>query len=55
MKSCWAQYLLCWVVAVLVAGSMLSACGQKGSLVQPAVSAGSADSVEHKERVIKKP
>jgi len=35
MKFCWAQYLLWLVIAILGAGSMLSACGQKGSLVQP--------------------
>lgn len=35
MKICWAQYLLWLVVAILGAGSLLSACGQKGDLVQP--------------------
>jgi len=47
MKSCWAQYLLWWVLAVLAAGSMLSACGQKGSLVRPEMSAESTDSIEY--------
>lgn len=36
MKTCWAQYLLWLVIAVMGAGSMLSACGQKGALVRPA-------------------
>ncbi len=49
MKSCWAQYLLCWVIAVLGAGSMLSACGQKGALVKPVVSTETADSAKHKK------
>ena len=35
MKICWAQYLLWLVIAVLGAGSALSACGQKGDLYQP--------------------
>jgi predicted small lipoprotein YifL len=35
MKICWAQYLLWLVIAVLGAGSALSACGQKGALYQP--------------------
>lgn len=43
MKFCWAQYLLWLVIAVLGAGSMLSACGQKGDLVRPADSAQSAE------------
>lgn len=34
MKSCWAQYLLWLVIAVLGTGSALSACGQKGDLYQ---------------------
>ncbi|MCF6256915.1 MAG: lipoprotein [Gammaproteobacteria bacterium] len=55
MKFCWAQYLLCWVIAILGAGSLLTACGQKGSLIQPTVSAGIVDSVEYKERAVKKP
>jgi len=59
MKFCWAQYLLFWVIAISGAGSMLSACGQKGGLVHPVVSAeasaGPADSIENKERAVKKP
>jgi predicted small lipoprotein YifL len=39
MKSCWAQYLLWLVIAVLGTGSALSACGQKGDLYQPEPSA----------------
>lgn len=35
MKPCWAQYLLWLVIAVLGAGSALSACGQKGALYHP--------------------
>lgn len=35
MKTCWAQYLLWLVIAVFGAGSMLSACGQKGDLTRP--------------------
>jgi predicted small lipoprotein YifL len=35
MKTCWAQYLLWLVIAVLGAGSALSACGQTGSLYLP--------------------
>jgi predicted small lipoprotein YifL len=35
MKFCWAQYLLWLVIALLGAGSMLSACGQKGALQRP--------------------
>lgn len=35
MKICWAQYLLWLVIAVLGAGSVLSACGQKGALYHP--------------------
>ncbi len=35
MKSCWAQYLLWLVIAVLGTGSALSACGQKGALYHP--------------------
>jgi len=35
MKPCWAQYLLWLVIAVLGAGSMLSACGRKGDLYLP--------------------
>ncbi|MDT8383625.1 MAG: lipoprotein [Gammaproteobacteria bacterium] len=35
MKPCWAQYLLWLVIAVLGTGSLLSACGQKGSLTRP--------------------
>ena len=44
MKFCWAQYLLWLVIAVLGAGSMLSACGQKGDLVHPS---SMLESVEH--------
>jgi len=36
MKTCWAQYLLWLVVAVLGVGGVLSACGQKGALYRPA-------------------
>ena len=32
---CWAQYLLWAVIAILGAGSLLSACGQKGPLYLP--------------------
>ena len=32
---CWARYLFILVVIILGTGSMLSACGQKGSLVLP--------------------
>ena len=32
---CWAQYLLWAVIAIFGAGSMLSACGQKGNLYMP--------------------
>lgn len=35
MKTCWAQYLLWAVIAVLGTGSALSACGQKGDLYHP--------------------
>jgi len=35
MKTCWAQYLLWLVIAVLGTGSALSACGQKGDLYHP--------------------
>ena len=35
MKTCWAQYLLWLVIAVLGTGSALSACGQKGALYHP--------------------
>ena len=35
MKPCWAQYLLWLVIAVLGTASLLSACGQKGSLTRP--------------------
>ena len=35
MKTCWAQYLLWLVIAVMGTGSMLSACGQKGALMRP--------------------
>jgi len=35
MKTCWAQYLLWLVMAVLGTGSALSACGQKGALFIP--------------------
>ena len=35
MKPCWAQYLLWLVIAVLGAGNLLSACGQKGELTRP--------------------
>jgi hypothetical protein len=43
MKFCWAQYLLWLVIALLGAGSMLSACGQKGDLVRPTESAKLAE------------
>lgn len=43
MKPCWAQYLLWLVIAVLGAGSMLSACGQKGELTRPGSTAESSD------------
>ncbi|NOX93145.1 MAG: lipoprotein [Gammaproteobacteria bacterium] len=49
MKFCWAQYLLWLMIAVLGAGSMLSACGQKGALVKPVVAIEAADSAEHKK------
>lgn len=35
MKTCWLQYLFWAVIAVLGAGSALSACGQKGDLYHP--------------------
>ena len=35
MKTCWAQYLLWLVVAILGVGGVLSACGQKGALYRP--------------------
>ena len=35
MKTCWAQYLLWLVIAVLGAGNALVACGQKGDLYLP--------------------
>lgn len=38
MKFCWTQYLFWWVIAVLGAGSVLSACGQKGKLYHPEAS-----------------
>jgi hypothetical protein len=43
MKYCWAQYLLWLVIAILGAGSMLSACGQKGDLVRPDVNIESSE------------
>lgn len=43
MKFCWAQYLLWLVIAILGAGSMLSACGQKGDLVRPDMPIESAE------------
>jgi hypothetical protein len=54
MKFCWAQYLLRLVVAVLGlviavlgAGSMMSACGQKGKLVRPAEMSESTEQQSH--------
>ena len=35
MKSCWAQYLLWFVIATLGMGGALTACGQKGALYRP--------------------
>jgi len=35
MKTCWAQYLFWLVILILGAGSILSACGQKGDLYLP--------------------
>jgi predicted small lipoprotein YifL len=32
---CWARYLFIIVVAVLAAGQMIAACGQKGDLYLP--------------------
>ena len=32
---CWARYLFVIVVAVLAAGQMIAACGQKGDLYLP--------------------
>ena len=32
---CWSRYLFILVVVILGTASMLSACGQKGSLVMP--------------------
>ena len=46
MKSCWAQYLLWLVIAVLGTGSALSACGQKGALYQPEPSAKKGSEVQ---------
>jgi predicted small lipoprotein YifL len=47
MKSCWAQYLLWLVIAVLGTGSALSACGQKGALYQPEPSAAKEPSAHN--------
>jgi len=33
--TCWPQYLLWLVIAVLGTGNMLTACGQKGPLFLP--------------------
>ena len=49
MKSCWAQYLLWLVIAVLGTGSALSACGQKGDLYQPDRSTASKEPSAVKE------
>ena len=46
MKTCWAQYLLWLVIAILGAGGALSACGQKGALYRPAPEAAPAAPVE---------
>jgi len=46
MKTCWAQYLLWFAVAVLGVGGALSACGQKGALYHPAAEAPPAAQVE---------
>ena len=35
IMTCWPRYLLWLVIALLGAGSMLSACGQKGPLTLP--------------------
>ena len=35
MNTCWAKYLLLFVVVVLGTSSMLSACGKKGKLYHP--------------------
>lgn len=40
MKTCWAQYLLWLVIAVLGTASLLSSCGQKGDLYLPDKNAG---------------
>ena len=53
MKSCWAQYLLWLVIAVLGTGSALSACGQKGALYHPDAQKGSAAVQE--SSVVKEP
>jgi len=45
MKICWAQYLLWLVIAVLGAGSALSACGQKGRLHLPDAPAKASESI----------
>ncbi len=45
MKTCWAQYLLWLVVAILGVGGALSACGQKGALYRPAPEAAPAPAV----------
>jgi len=42
MKTCWAQYLLWLVIAILGLGGALSACGQKGALYRPAPEAAAA-------------
>ena len=35
MKTCWATYLLWFVIAIFGAGTLLSGCGQKGDLYLP--------------------
>jgi predicted small lipoprotein YifL len=40
---CWPRYLLWFVIAVLGAGNMLTACGQSGALYLPDETQASGD------------
>ncbi len=53
MKTCWAQYLLWLVIAILGVGGVLSACGQKGALYRPTPEAVSASAVGDAPDVVK--
>lgn len=46
MKPCWARHLLCLCIVLAGAGTMLSACGQKGELYLP----DDNDSAEPRDR-----